>query len=126
MDVYEPTSLPLIRVRSRVTDATWQLRVAQATRDEVVIKRILAAEAKGRSLNEAIAQALPANRRSWALRRIPSYRELGFEALIDARSGASTPASRPSAKAAPSSSSCHSLAASYSPPPRPRPAESRR
>ena len=52
--------------------------------------------------------------------------ELGFEALIDARSGASTPASRPSAKAAPSSSSCHSLAASYSPPPRPRPAESRR
>ena len=85
MDVYEPTSLPLIRVRSRVTDATWQLRVAQATRDEVVIKRILAAEAKGRSLNEAIAQALPAHRRSWALRRIPSYRELGFEALIDAR-----------------------------------------
>ena len=85
MDVYEPTSLPLIRVRSRVTDATWQLRVKQATRDEVVIRRILAAEAKGRSLNEAIAKELPANRRSWALRRIPSYRKLGFEALIDAR-----------------------------------------
>ena len=83
--MYEPTSLPLIRVRSRVTDATWQLRVAQATRDEVVIKRIVAAEAKGLSLNEAIAKELPANRRSWALRRIPSYRELGFEALIDAR-----------------------------------------
>jgi hypothetical protein len=54
--VYEAKSLPLIRVRSRVTDATWEKRVAQATRDEVVIKRILAAEAKGRSLNEAIAQ----------------------------------------------------------------------
>lgn len=85
MDVYEPTSLPLITVRSRVTDATWNKRIAQARRDEVVIKRILAAEAKGRSLNEAIAKALPANRRSWALRRIPSYRAQGFEALIDAR-----------------------------------------
>jgi hypothetical protein len=77
--VYEPTSLPRIRVRSRVTDATWQARVGQATRDKVVIKRILAAEAKGRSLNEAIAKELPANRRRWALRRIPAYREQGFE-----------------------------------------------
>jgi hypothetical protein len=75
----------LIRVRSRVTDATWTQRVEQATRDEVVIKRILAAEARGRSLNEAIAKELPASRRSWALRRIPSYREQGFEALIGAR-----------------------------------------
>jgi hypothetical protein len=83
--VYEPTSLTLLGVRSRVTDATWQQRVEQAERDEVVIKRILATEAKGLSLNEAIAKALPANRRSWALRRIPRYREEGFEALIDAR-----------------------------------------
>lgn len=85
MDVYEPTSLTLIRVRSRVTDATWEQRVEQASRDEIVIKRILAEETKGRSLNEAIAKVVPANRRSWALRRIPSYREQGFEALIDAR-----------------------------------------
>jgi hypothetical protein len=83
--VYEPTSLTLIRVRSRVTDATWEQRVEQASRDERAIKRILAEEAKGRSLNEAIAKVLPANRRSWALRRIPRYREQGFEALIDAR-----------------------------------------
>jgi hypothetical protein len=83
--MYEPTSLTLIGVRSRVTDATWKQRVEQAARDEIVIKRILAEEAKGRSLNEAIAKVLPANRRSWALRRIPKYREQGFEALIDAR-----------------------------------------
>lgn len=83
--MYEPTSLPLIRVRSRVSDATWEQRVEQASRDEIVIKRILAEETKGRSLNEAIAKVLPADRRSWALRRIPNYREQGFEALIDAR-----------------------------------------
>jgi hypothetical protein len=83
--VYEPISVELLRVRSRVTDATWQQRVEQATRDEVVIKRILGEESKGRSLNQAIAKALPASRRSWALRRIPAYREQGFEALIDAR-----------------------------------------
>lgn len=83
--MYEPTSLTLIAVRSRVTDATWQQRVEQAERDEIVIKRILAIQAKGLSLNEAIAKALPENRRSWALRRIPRYREEGLEALIDAR-----------------------------------------
>ena len=82
--MYEPTSLALIRVRSRVTDATWQQRVARAVCDEAVIARILE-QAKSGSLNEAIAAVLPANRRSWALRRIPAYREQGFEALIDAR-----------------------------------------
>lgn len=75
----------MIAVRSRVTDATWEQRVEQAERDEIVIKRILAIQAKGLSLNEAIADALPGNRRSWALRRIPRYREEGLEALIDAR-----------------------------------------
>ena len=85
MGVYEPTSLSLITVRSRVTDGTWQQRVEQAERDEIVIKRILAFETKGLSLNEAIAKVLPGNRRSWALRRVPRYREEGFEALVDAR-----------------------------------------
>lgn len=68
-----------------MTDATWKLRIEQAARDEIVIKRILAHVGKGHSLNDAIAKELPANRRSWALRRIPGYREQGFEALIDAR-----------------------------------------
>jgi hypothetical protein len=85
VDVFEPTSVSLVRVRSRVSDATWKQRVEQAARDEVVIKRVLAEQARGLSLNEAIAEVLPPNRRSWALRRIPTYREQGFEALIDAR-----------------------------------------
>lgn len=41
--------------------------------------------ATGLSMNEAIAKVLPANRRSWAIRHIPGFREQGFEALIDER-----------------------------------------
>ena len=33
----------------------------------------------------AIAAELPQERRSWAVRRVPAYRAMGFEALIDAR-----------------------------------------
>lgn len=83
--MYEPTSPKLLRVRSRVTEATWQKRVAQASRDEAVIRQILAEEKQGQSLNQAIARVVPPERRSWALRRIPGYRAEGFEALIDAR-----------------------------------------
>jgi hypothetical protein len=81
----EPTSTELIRVKSRISGESWRRRVAQARRDEPLVKRILAAVARGKSLNAAIAKVLPKNRRSWALRRIPAYREQGFEALIDAR-----------------------------------------
>jgi hypothetical protein len=81
----EPTSTELIRVKSRISDESWRRRVEQARRDEPLIKRILAAVARGSSLNAAIAKVLPKSRRSWALRNIPAYREQGFEALIDAR-----------------------------------------
>lgn len=37
------------------------------------------------SLNAAIAEEVPAHRRSWALRRIQAYREGGLEGLIDTR-----------------------------------------
>ena len=83
--MYEPTTPTLIRVKSRISEESWQQRVEQARRDEPLIQQILAEEAAGLSLNEAIAKAVPANRRSWALRRIPAYREVGFGALIDAR-----------------------------------------
>ncbi len=83
--MYEPTTTELIRVRSRISDETWQRRVEQARRDEVSIRKILAVEERGGSLNAAIRKVLPANRRSWALRRIPEYRKQGFEALIDSR-----------------------------------------
>jgi hypothetical protein len=81
----EPTTPDLIRVKSRISAESWRRRVEQAHDDEVAIKKIVDAEAKGLSLNRAIAKVLPANRRSWALRRIPAYKEQGLEALIDTR-----------------------------------------
>lgn len=81
----EPTTPDLIRVKSRISEKSWRQRVEQARDDEVEIKKIVDAEAKGLSLNRAIAKVLPANRRSWALRRIPAYKEQGLEALIDTR-----------------------------------------
>ena len=50
-----------------------------------MLNRDLEEVARGLTLNDAIAKVLPANRRSWAVRRIPAYREQGIEALIDAR-----------------------------------------
>jgi len=83
--VDEPTTPELIRVKSRISAESWRRRVEQAQRDEPQIRAILEEVAAGTSLNVAIAKVLPANRRSWALRRIPAYREQGFEALIDSR-----------------------------------------
>jgi len=83
--VYEPIASELVRVKSRISAESWQERVEQAHRDEVPVRAILDKVASGLSLNEAIAEVVPAKRRSWALRRIPAYREQGVEALIDAR-----------------------------------------
>ena len=84
-DADKPTTPDLIRVKSRISAESWRRRVEQARHDEVEIKKVLDEEAKGLSLNRAIAKVLPTQRRSWALRRIPAYREQGFEALIDSR-----------------------------------------
>lgn len=83
--VDEPTTADLMRVKSRISADSWQARVAQARRDEVQVSAILRRVKRGTSLNAAIAEELPANRRSWALRRIPAYRTHGVEALIDTR-----------------------------------------
>jgi hypothetical protein len=83
--VYEPIATELVRVKPRISAASWQSRVEQARRNEAPVRAILDLVANGLSLNEAIAEVLPANRRSWVVRRIPAYREQGFEALIDAR-----------------------------------------
>lgn len=80
-----PTTPELIRAKSRISAESWQNRVAQAQRDEELVQAILAEVARGSSLNGAIAKVLPAERRSWALRRVPAYRRQGFEALIDTR-----------------------------------------
>src|SRR6187402_582100 len=82
---YEPTSAALVRVKSRISAQSWEQRVAQARRDEVVIRKIIAQEARTGSLNAALRKVLPKRRRSWAIRRITAYRKHGFEALIDAR-----------------------------------------
>jgi hypothetical protein len=83
--VYEPTTAELVRVKSRISAESWRRRVEQARLDEVLLRKILDEEARGRSLNAAIRKVVPANRRSWVLRRIPAYRKQGFEALIDSR-----------------------------------------
>ncbi len=73
------------RVKSRISAESWQRRVEQARQDETLILQVLEDVASGSSLNETMARRLPLSRRSWALRRIPKYREVGFEALIDTR-----------------------------------------
>lgn len=85
MDEYQPTRPELQRVKSRVSPQTWRKRIAKARADEVVLKKILGAVERCGSLNEAMAELLPSSRRSWALRRIASYRLHGFEGLIDER-----------------------------------------
>lgn len=79
----EPISPRLQRVKSRISAESWLQRVEQARADAVVIKQIL--EEDSASLNEAIAKVLPPERRSWAMRRVPAYREQGVEGLIDSR-----------------------------------------
>lgn len=74
-----------MRVKSCISSESWLKRVEQARSDEVVVRAILEETAHGGSLNAAIAKVLPKRRRSWARRRIPAYREQGFEALISAR-----------------------------------------
>lgn len=97
--MYEPVAAELVRVKSRISADSWQQRVEQAQRDEVLVRAILDKVASGMSLNAAIAKVLPLNRRSWALRRIPAYGEQGFEALIDARTPREPKVSRACAQA---------------------------
>jgi len=97
--MYEPVAAELVRVKSRISAASWQQRVEQAQRDEVLVRAILDKVASGMSLNAAIAKVLSVNRRSWALRRIPAYGEQGFEALIDARTPREPKVSRACAQA---------------------------
>jgi hypothetical protein len=80
-----PSSPTLQRVKSRISVESWQRRVEKAYADEKVARKVLSAVKRGESLNAAVKRYLPANRRSWAMRRIPAYRERGIEALFDTR-----------------------------------------
>lgn len=75
----------LLRVKSRVTAATWEKRIAKAQADEGVLRRILDLVTGGSSLNAAIAAVVPKARRSWVIRHLPAYREHGLAALLERR-----------------------------------------
>ena len=60
VNVYEPPAPELVRVKSRISTDAWVRRVKQAQRDEVVIRKILDAEASGQSLNKPMAKVQPA------------------------------------------------------------------
>jgi len=83
--VYDPQTPVLQRVKSRLSPESWNRRVVDARADELLIKRICREVDRGCPLNRSIAKVLPATRRSWAMRRVGSYRVEGFEVLIDAR-----------------------------------------
>jgi hypothetical protein len=84
--MYEPSTPKMIAVRSRVSDETWQRRVAEAREAEATVKEILAMmEAEGISQNKAIRRLLPEDKRSWAIARLNRYKAEGFEALISSK-----------------------------------------
>ena len=83
--VDDAMTVRLARVQSRVSPASWQKRVERAQLDEDLILAILQQVDRGTSLNEAMAEVLPASRRGWALRRIARYQAEGLGALIEAR-----------------------------------------
>jgi len=84
-DAYEPNSTKLQIVKSRISAGSWAERVKAAKQDEQVLLRIIEQMDGGASENAAIANVLPASRRSWAIHRLVQYREQGLECLIDSR-----------------------------------------
>ncbi len=84
-EVYQPKATPLIIVKSRISEASWQRRVEAARKAELIVKDIEFRVNFGLSLNQAIKSSLPKEKRSWAIRAVTSYRQGGFESLIDTR-----------------------------------------
>jgi hypothetical protein len=82
---YEPKSLDLQRVKSRLSAASWSRRVDKALEAEQVLKRIMGRVRRAGSLNAAISQQVAPSRRSWVMRQLVKYRKQGLEALIDRR-----------------------------------------
>src|SRR3974390_1122047 len=83
--MYEPNLPRLAVVKSRISLESWQSRVESARRDAVVLGAIAVRVDGGAALDKAIRQEVPKSRRSWVIRHWRSYREQGFEALIDER-----------------------------------------
>ena len=72
-------------VRSRISNESWEARVAQAREGGALLGKIAALVKGGQALNEAIRELAPASRRSWVIRSLPGFHREGFESLIDER-----------------------------------------
>ena len=83
--MYEPNSVTLAIVKSRISPEFWQARVEKALRSEKAMRKVAKRVAQGVSLNEAIRKAVPPHRRSWVIRNWKAYQREGFEALMDLR-----------------------------------------
>ncbi len=83
--MYVPSSPALIVLRSRVSDTVWDKRVAGAREAQRLLDAVIAEMNRGCSQNDSIDRVLPRSKRSWATRRLPRYRDLGFEGLFDTR-----------------------------------------
>lgn len=83
--MYEPTLPKLAMVKTRISAESWMARVETARRGGAVLEAILAREAAGEPLNEAIRQVVSPERRSWVIFRIRRFQQHGLEALIDTR-----------------------------------------
>lgn len=83
--MYEPSLPRLTVVRSRISEASWEARVAKAREGARLLSELAARVKSGEVLNQAIRELVPAARRSWVIRSMPDFQREGFEALIDQR-----------------------------------------
>ena len=83
--MYEPASARLVMVKTRISAAAWEARVAAARAAEAVLTAIAARVKGGASLNAAVKAEVPKSRRSWVIHHWAKFQEEGLESLIDAR-----------------------------------------
>jgi hypothetical protein len=72
-------------VQSRISSESWSARVAKAQSDASVLRAIAKRVDGGEPLDRAIRAVVPDERRSWVIHHWPSFREDGWEGLIDRR-----------------------------------------
>lgn len=83
--MYEPTLPALAIVRSRISSESWSARVDKARERAKVLDSVAHEVDEGSSLDGAIRAVVPSSRRSWVIHHWPSFRKVGWEALIDQR-----------------------------------------
>jgi hypothetical protein len=84
--MYEPQSVRLVRVRSRISTTRWEARVDRAKEIEKYIQQVESFMRGGDSQNAAIGKIFKQNCKCvWLLRHLIKYKKNGFEGLIDCR-----------------------------------------